>query len=167
MDQETMALTQKERDRLDLLKQAQRKQITQRKAAEQMQVSERWVRQLLKRMKTEKDRGWYQAAGPALQPTAERRRARSDCDDPPSAGVCGIRSHARSRASGAEASPPGRARSLAPAHAPSRIVACAEPQTRSHSRVAPAAQPVWRTGAMGQFHPRLAGRAWPATEADP
>jgi hypothetical protein len=56
MDQETMALTQKERDRLDLLKQAQRKQITQRKAAEQMQVSERWVRELLRRMKTEKDR---------------------------------------------------------------------------------------------------------------
>ena len=51
-----MALTQKQRDRLDLLKQAQRKQITQRKAAERMQVSERWVRQLLKRMKTEKDR---------------------------------------------------------------------------------------------------------------
>jgi hypothetical protein len=32
-----MALAQKERDWLDLLKQAQRKQITQRKAAEQMQ----------------------------------------------------------------------------------------------------------------------------------
>ena len=56
MDQESMVLTQKERDRLDLLKQAQRKQITQRKAAERMQVSERWVRQLLERMKTEKDR---------------------------------------------------------------------------------------------------------------
>jgi hypothetical protein len=56
MDQETMALTQKERDRLDLLKQAQRKQIPQRKAAAQMEVSERWVRKMLQRMKTEKDR---------------------------------------------------------------------------------------------------------------
>ena len=51
-----MALTQKERDRLDLLKQAQRKQIRQWKAAEQMEVSERWVRKLLQRIKTEKDR---------------------------------------------------------------------------------------------------------------
>src|SRR5215472_7679761 len=56
MDQELMALTQKERDRLDLLKQAKRRQITQRKAAERMKGSERWVRQLLRRMKTEKDR---------------------------------------------------------------------------------------------------------------
>ena len=54
MDQEIMALTQKERDRLE--QQAKRKQITQRRAAELMQVSERWVRKLLRRMKTEKDR---------------------------------------------------------------------------------------------------------------
>ena len=51
-----MALTQKERDWLDWLKQAQRKQITQRRAAEWMGVSERWVRALLQRMKTEKDK---------------------------------------------------------------------------------------------------------------
>src|SRR5215469_10076043 len=56
MCEERMALTQQERDRLDCLKQAQRKQITQREAAERMGVSERWVRSLLKRMKTEKDK---------------------------------------------------------------------------------------------------------------
>jgi transcriptional regulator with XRE-family HTH domain len=56
MSEERMALTQKERDRLDWLKQAQRKQITQREAAERMGVSERWVRKLLRRMKSEKDR---------------------------------------------------------------------------------------------------------------
>jgi len=55
MAQELMALTQTERDWLDWLKQAKRKQITQRKAAEQMQVSERWVRKLLQRMKQEGD----------------------------------------------------------------------------------------------------------------
>jgi hypothetical protein len=49
-------LTQKQRDRLDVLKQAKRRQITQRRAAELMEVSERWVRKLLRRMKTEKDR---------------------------------------------------------------------------------------------------------------
>ena len=57
-----MALTQKERDRL-VLKQTKRKQITQRKAAELMEVSERWVRTLLRRMKTEKDRGWCTLCG--------------------------------------------------------------------------------------------------------
>lgn len=51
-----MALTQQERDWLDWLKQAKRKQITQSKAAEQMKVSERWVRKLLQRMKQEGDR---------------------------------------------------------------------------------------------------------------
>jgi DNA-binding Lrp family transcriptional regulator len=56
MDQETMALTQKQRDWLDWLKQAKRQQIPQWKAAEQMEVSERWVRKLLKRMKKEGDR---------------------------------------------------------------------------------------------------------------
>ena len=51
-----MALTQGERDRLDWLKQAKRKQITQAQAAERIGVSERWVRKLLQRMKTERDR---------------------------------------------------------------------------------------------------------------
>jgi len=50
-----MALTQQERDWLDWLKQAKRKQIPQRQAAEQMKVSERWVRKLLQRMKREGD----------------------------------------------------------------------------------------------------------------
>ena len=51
-----MALNQKERDWLQWLHQAKRKQITQREAAQRMQVSERWVRQLLRRMKRQQDR---------------------------------------------------------------------------------------------------------------
>jgi hypothetical protein len=39
-------MSQKERDWLHWLKQAEGKQITQAKAAERMGVSERWVRQL-------------------------------------------------------------------------------------------------------------------------
>ena len=49
-------MSQKERDRLHWLKQAESKQITQAKAAERMQVSERWVRKLLARKKREGDR---------------------------------------------------------------------------------------------------------------
>lgn len=49
-------MSQKERDRLHWLKQAESKQITQAKAAELMQVSDRWVRKLLARKKHEGDR---------------------------------------------------------------------------------------------------------------
>src|SRR5215471_11670642 len=64
MDQEPMALTQKQRDRLDVLKQAKRGQITQRRAAELMEVSERWMRKLLQRIKDRKGQcGGAQAYG--------------------------------------------------------------------------------------------------------
>jgi transposase len=49
-------MSQKERDRLHWLKQAESRQITQAKAAELMQVSDRWVRKLLARKKREGDR---------------------------------------------------------------------------------------------------------------
>ena len=49
-------MSQKERDRLHWLKQAETKKITQAKAAERMKVSERWVRRLLQRKKREGDR---------------------------------------------------------------------------------------------------------------
>jgi transposase len=49
-------MSQRERDRLHWLKQAEAKQITQAKAAGRMGVSERWVRQLLRRRKKEGDR---------------------------------------------------------------------------------------------------------------
>ena len=49
-------MTQEERDRLHWLKQAREKKITQKKAAENMQVSTRWVHRLLQRLKQEGDR---------------------------------------------------------------------------------------------------------------
>lgn len=49
-------MNQKERDRLHWLRQAETKQITQAKAAEQMKVSDRWVRELLARKKKQGDR---------------------------------------------------------------------------------------------------------------
>ncbi|MGC2745235.1 MAG: hypothetical protein WA672_18855 [Candidatus Angelobacter sp.] len=55
MSEERMALNQKERDWLQWLHQAKRKHITQREAAQRMQISQRWVRRLLQRMKREKD----------------------------------------------------------------------------------------------------------------
>lgn len=48
-------MSQWERDRLDWLKRARDSKMTQREAAERMEVSERWVRKLLRRMKKQGD----------------------------------------------------------------------------------------------------------------
>jgi transposase len=52
---ERIAMSQEERDRLDWLKRARDRKMTQREAAERMDVSPRWVSKLLKRMKQEGD----------------------------------------------------------------------------------------------------------------
>src|SRR5579864_5374620 len=49
-------MTQRDRDRLVVLKQARKRQITQKQAAEQMQCTERHVRRLLKKFKSQGDR---------------------------------------------------------------------------------------------------------------
>ena len=48
-------MSQEERDKLDWLKRAKDKVVSQRKAAQNMGVSDRWVRELLRRMKAEGD----------------------------------------------------------------------------------------------------------------
>ena len=53
---ERIAMSQEERDKLEWLKRAKDKVISQREAAKRMGVSDRWVRKLLKRMKREGDR---------------------------------------------------------------------------------------------------------------
>lgn len=72
-------MNQKERDRLKVLHEARKRQITQKQAAEQMGVTERWVRKLLARMRQKGD----QAVVHGLRgrrsnhkiPEAERERA--------------------------------------------------------------------------------------------
>jgi transposase len=53
---ERIAMSQEERDKLEWLKRAKDKLISQREAAEKIGVSDRWVRKLLKRMKQRGDR---------------------------------------------------------------------------------------------------------------
>lgn len=55
-EQELLQMNQKERDRLKVLHEAEEREITQKEAAEQVGVSERWVRKLLARMRKEGDR---------------------------------------------------------------------------------------------------------------
>jgi DNA-binding Lrp family transcriptional regulator len=49
-------MSQKERDRLKVLQEARKRQITQREAAKQIGVTERWVRKLLAKIRKEGDR---------------------------------------------------------------------------------------------------------------
>lgn len=54
--EELIQMSQKERDRVKVLDEAKQRQITQKQAAEQVGVTERWVRKLLARMRKEGDR---------------------------------------------------------------------------------------------------------------
>jgi transposase len=55
--QETLAMSAKERDRLKVLHEVKRGHLTQRGAAQQLGVTDRWVRKLLVRVKEEGDGG--------------------------------------------------------------------------------------------------------------
>jgi predicted transcriptional regulator of viral defense system len=52
---ERIAMSQEERDKLEWLRRARDKLISQREAAEKIGVSDRWVRKLLSRMKKQGD----------------------------------------------------------------------------------------------------------------
>ena len=52
---ERIAMNQEERDKLEWLKGARDKVLSQREAAEKIGISDRWVRKLLKRMKQQGD----------------------------------------------------------------------------------------------------------------
>jgi transposase len=56
-EQGVLTMTQRDRDRLVVLRKAQKKLITQKQAAAELQVTERHVRRLLKRLKAEGDKG--------------------------------------------------------------------------------------------------------------
>jgi transposase len=56
MTEERIEMTQQERDRLFTLRQAAKKQITQRQAAERLGVTKRWVRKLVQRWRKKGDR---------------------------------------------------------------------------------------------------------------
>ena len=75
---ERIAMSQEERDWLELLKRAKDKVVSQRKAAQTMGVSERWVRKLLQRMKSEGDGVVVHGCGGGLRtarlPWRHRRR---------------------------------------------------------------------------------------------
>jgi len=54
--EELLLMSQKERDRLQVLHEANQRRITQKQAGAQMGVTERWVRKLLARIRKQGDR---------------------------------------------------------------------------------------------------------------
>ena len=163
-----MALTQRERDRLDVLKQAKRKQITQKKAAERMGVSERWVRKLLQRMKTGRDRVVvHKLRGRPSNRRLSGENTRSDREDSLRSDVRRLWTHAGEQTPESQTPDPHRPRSAAPVDDTSGAVASAAAPAPSHPHLARAPRSFRRTGAMGQFHARLAGRPRAAAQADP
>ena len=54
---EIVALSKVERDRLIVLRQVKEGKLTQATAAQQLKLSARWVRKLVKRLRKEGDRG--------------------------------------------------------------------------------------------------------------
>jgi biotin operon repressor len=55
--EEIVGLSGRERDRLVVLRQVKNGKLAQRKAAEQLGLSSRWIKKLMKRLRTEGDRG--------------------------------------------------------------------------------------------------------------
>src|SRR4051794_19737425 len=73
---ERIAMTQEERDWLEWLKRARDGVITQRKVAEKMGVTERWVHELLRGMAERGDAVVVHGLGPAVESRhSERYRA--------------------------------------------------------------------------------------------
>ena len=98
---ERIAMSQEERDWLEWLKRAQDGVITQRQAAEKMGVSDRWVRKLLVRMKTDGDGGCRaRTAGPVVEPADRRADAGAGGGAAEAAGVARLRADVRQRAVG-------------------------------------------------------------------
>src|SRR5262245_12187343 len=55
MEEEKLLLTQRDRDRLKVLHEVRKGHLTQRRASEQLKLTDRWIRELLERMKQRGD----------------------------------------------------------------------------------------------------------------
>jgi hypothetical protein len=72
-EQEMLVLSTKDRDRLKVLHEVKGKHLTQRVAAQQLGISDRWVRKLLMRVKQEGDGGVVHRLGGSVEAALARR----------------------------------------------------------------------------------------------
>ena len=159
-------MTQRERDRLVALHKADKKLITQKQAARQTGLSERQLRRLLAKLRSEGDQAVVHAArGPRVQPQAQRPGGKTRRGDPLPTRLRRLRADSGSGVSRAAPRRPGRPRNAArldgrrgPLEAP--------PQVRAPASVAAPPRLPRRAGAMGHLRARLAGRARREAAAD-
>ena len=103
--------------------------------------------------------GDSRTAGAHVQPQAQRKGPRQDGADSLARGVPRLRPDAGGGVPGQPPPDSDRVRGTAQNHAGSEAVARPSAQGRSSACVAPAAEFARRTGAVGHFRSRLAGRA--------
>ena len=143
-------MTQRDRDRLVVLKKAHKKLITRRQAAE---------RRLLARLREIGNR----AVIHGLRDRSSNCKLGEDATVPGCSGaepgsLPRLRPDAGQRVSGEKPQAHSRPRGSAAAHDPSRSVAWAA-ESRSHPRRASASKLARRAGAVGDLQARLAGEA--------
>jgi hypothetical protein len=141
-------MTQRDRDRLVVLKKAQKKLITQSQAAKELDVSERHVRRLLVRLREGGDRSVIHG----LRGRESNRKLSAETREKAIRILSGevywgVRPDAGARVSGKEAQAGDRAGKPAAADEASGLVAQPQTADRSNTRMAPATQFTWRDGA--------------------
>ena len=79
MPEEKLLLTQQDRDRLKVLHEVRKGHLTQREAAGQLKLTERWIRELVERMRRKGDRAViHRLRGrPSTHKVAERIQKRA------------------------------------------------------------------------------------------
>ena len=154
-------MAHRERDRLVVLKKAQKKRITQEQAAGELRMTPRQVRRLLGRLSKRRRQG-----GPLTKlrgrPSNRKSRGedtRANREHPFGRGLSRLRPHSGGRVSEKEAWNRHRSRGVAPDHDDDWTVAGAPPESGEDTFVADTPQLPARTGPVGHQHSRLAGRA--------
>src|SRR5271157_3178247 len=155
---ERIAMSQEERDVLDWLKRAKEGSITQREAAQKMDVSDRWVRTLLRRMSKRGDA----VVVHGLRGRPSNRKLAADSETSPgdseAAGLARFWADVRRRTVGQAAPDPGGQRDAARVDDRGRNVAEQVAPAARGALLAAAAERLWGTGAVGHLGARLAGR---------
>ena len=156
----TLALNEKERERLVVLRQVKEGKLRQRAAAEQLQMSVRWVKKLLQRMRQQETGGW------CIGCEGDRRTAVT----PPRYGggrwICcasatAITDRRWPARCGAGAWTEAEPRDAAAVDERGGAVAAAAGEAQAGACVAATETPARGVGAVGHVGARLAGRRGP------
>ena len=151
-------MTQRERDRLVALRKADKKLITQKQAAQQTGLSERHLRRLLAKLRSEGDQAVVHAArGRASNRKLSAKAEKTSRGNPLPTRLRRLWPDSGGGVSRAAPRRPSRPRNAAPLDGRRGPVEAPPPQVRTPASVAAPPQLPRRAGAMGHLRARLAG----------